>query len=51
MTVGLAKFKVDTLKVTLAIKKAKGLVDALVERLTEVEVETFGNTLAEALVY
>lgn len=47
MTVGLAKFKVDT----LAIKKAKGLVDALVERLTEVEVETFGNTLAEALVY
>ena len=47
MTVGLTKFKVDT----LAIKKAKGLVDALVERLTEVEVETFGNTLAEALVY
>ena len=51
MTPALAKSKMNTLEVTLSMKKAKGLLDALVERLAQVEVETFGYKLAEALVY
>lgn len=33
------------------MKKAKGLLDALAERPAQVEVETFGYKLAEALRY
>ena len=51
MTPGLAKLKVNTLGVTLSMKKAKGLLDALAERPAQVEVETFGYKLAKPLRY
>ena len=44
MTLGPAKLKVDTIGDTLAMKKANRLLDALVYRLVEKEVETRGNT-------
>ena len=39
-----AKLKVDTIGDTLAMKKANRLLDALVYRLVEKEVQTLGNT-------
>ena len=44
--VALAKLKLDSLGDTLAMKKVKGLVDALAEKLKEADVETHGNTEA-----
>ena len=44
MTLGPAKLKVDTIGDTLTMMKANRLLDALVYRLVEKEVETLGNT-------